>query len=229
MGFLNDNHQGARLLALIAFGRFFQFHIAVVDAAGEEVAYQDVGGQVAAVAAELQDYMLPPFQMLDDAGGGVMAAAGFQKGKAFQAAEAVVQGGQSRPVHIQLFSQLAHFRPRKFDKAAQPIPAKMLLQVIGRGGRHFRQVQGIPQQFHILRFNLAVANPHYFIGSGPAPPGTFRVQGKGGHPGRKQLFQPFDLPGAVRILPAPAVFAVHIKDQGGGAAAVQDADQQQAG
>ena len=90
MGFLNDNHQRARFLALIPFGRFFQFHIAVVDAPGQQVADQDIGGQVAAVASELQNDMLPPLQMLNDAGGGVVAAAGFQKGKPLQAAQPVM-------------------------------------------------------------------------------------------------------------------------------------------
>ena len=213
--FLNKDDQRTRFGALAAVRRFLAPHPGFVDAPSQQVADQHIGRRVAAVLAELQHHIVSAFQLFNDAAGGAAALPLLgQKAEPRPRRQPPVQRLQRHQIDANLRRQLARRRRAQIDQRLQPAaPSVMPLQVVGRGRRHFRQVQQLPQRGDVVRLNFVIADADDAVRRRTPALAAFGVQRKSRYPTGEQLLQPFDLPAAVVVLPLPAVFVLHIKDQ----------------
>ena len=171
MGFLDDDDQMPGFHATASLRRFLAGHVTVVDAPRQEVARQDIGGQVVAVPAELKDHMLPPLQVLDDAGRGVMAGVLDQETESLETAESVVQRTQRVLLNLDFGGQFEDSVPAvQLEEPAHPfLLAEFLLQVVGGRSGHLGKIEGFPQKLNILGLDLPITDADNLV-VGRAPP-----------------------------------------------------------
>ena len=133
VGLFYDDHQRPRFLACPALGFLLSFHVQVVYAPGQEIAYQHVGRQVGAVLTELQDDVQAAVQVLYDVVGGVPSRVFHQEPEPLEPAEPVVKGGQGVGLHLNFGCQVEYRVPSfQIEKAAHPfLLAELLLEVEG--------------------------------------------------------------------------------------------------
>ncbi len=105
MGLLDGDHQVDGLPGAVAHGRLLLLAVALVDAAGEQVGDQDVGGEVVLVAAELQDHVLAALKVAQDGLDGVLLGVRAHEIQAGQALEAPAQAPEGPRVDVHLFEQ----------------------------------------------------------------------------------------------------------------------------
>ena len=90
MGLLDGDHQVGRRLAAPRQRRLDTVHVLLVDAARQQVRHEDVGAEVVAVTSELEDDVLPRFQVLHDAAHRVLGPFSGQEVECAEALDAPV-------------------------------------------------------------------------------------------------------------------------------------------
>ncbi len=179
MSLLDDDHQGPRFVTFVAGREVLLLDVALVDAPGEVVGDQDVGGQGVAVGAELEHDADALAQAVEDAVHNVLTLARDEKVHTPEQLKLALYGAQGSSQDPPAVDQdLQLFRGfLVLQELGDPGHAQLAPEVVEGSGLDVAQPHQASQHLDIFGLDLLVANAQDAVGLAPPRPGGGLVQG----------------------------------------------------